>query len=99
MPGLQNALPFAANIAPGGGLLQVQPTGRGAGHAVAPNQTVTYVWQVPAHAGPGPGDFSTVAYIYRSTVDITGHENAGLLGAIVAERPVREPVPSLLIVI
>ena len=74
-------------MAPGGGLQQVQPA-RGAGHAVAPNQTVTYTWHVPPGSGPGPGDFSAVAYTYRSTVDITAHENAGLFGAIVVERPV-----------
>ena len=84
----QNALPFPANMAPGGGLHQVAPA-KGGGHMVAPNQTLTYTWRVPAHSGPGPGDFSAVAYTYRSTADITAHENAGLFGAIVIERPVR----------
>ena len=83
----QNALNFPANISPGGGLHQVAPF-KG-GHAVAPNQTLTYTWRVPTHSGPGPSDFSAVAYTYRSTVDITAHENAGLFGAIVIERPVR----------
>lgn len=86
--GWQNALPFPANMAPGGGLHQVLPA-KGGGHMVAPNHTVTYTWHVPLHSGPGPGDFSAVAYTYRSTTDITAHENAGLLGAVVIERPVR----------
>ena len=88
LPWAQNALPFPANMAPGGGLHQVAPA-KGGGHMVAPKQTLTYTWRVPAHSGPGPGDFSAVAYTYRSTADITAHENAGLFGAIVIERPVR----------
>jgi hephaestin len=72
---------------PGGGLLQLSPSARGA--AVAPGGAATYVWAVPASAGPGPADFSTVAYIYRSTVALTAHQNAGLVGAVVISRPVR----------
>lgn len=89
---MQNALPFAANLQPGGGLLQLLPAGAdigAAGGPVPPNTTVTYVWGVPSAAGPGPADFSTVAYTYHSSVDPTAHENAGLLGAVVIARKVR----------
>lgn len=83
---MQNTLPFAVNLSPGGGLLQLSPAAAGA--PVQPNATVTYVWAVPASAGPGPSDFSTIAYTYRSSVDLTAHENAGLVGAIVVSRAV-----------
>ncbi|CAL8466619.1 g6155 [Coccomyxa elongata] len=82
----RNALPFAVNMQPGGGLLQLLPAGNDTGAAggpVPPNATVTYVWGVPSAAGPGPADFSTVAYTYHSSVDTTAHENAGLIGAVV----------------
>lgn len=77
---------------PGGGLLQLLPAGGAVGAAggpVPPGATVTYVWGVPSAAGPGPADFSTVAYTYHSSVDPTAHENAGLLGAVVIARRVR----------
>lgn len=83
---LQNALPFPVNLQLGGGFQQTFPAEQGA--AVAPNQTQTYVWQVPALVGPGKQDFSTAAYTYRSTVDPTAHENAGLIGAVVIGRQV-----------
>lgn len=89
---VQNALPFAVNLQPGGGLLQLLPAGDdigAAGGPVPPKATVTYVWGVPSAAGPGPADFSTVAYTYHSSVDTTAHENAGLIGAVVIAKQVR----------
>ena len=53
---------------------------------MAPGQTQTCAWRVPPTLGPGQQDFSTVAYTYRSTVDPTAHENAGLIGAVVIGR-------------
>lgn len=60
-----------------------------------PGQSQTYVWQVPPTVGPGKQDFSTVAYTYRSTVDPTAHENAGLIGAVVIGRLVSIIHPQL----
>ena len=97
---VQNALPFAVNLQPGGGLLQLLPSGSDTGAAggpVPPNATVTYVWGVPSAAGPGPADFSTVAYTYHSSVDTTAHENAGLIGAVVVAGQVRPKDPSALL--
>ena len=54
-----------------------------------PGQSQTYAWLAPPTLGPGKQDFSTVAYTYRSTVDPTAHENAGLIGAVVIGRAVR----------
>jgi FtsP/CotA-like multicopper oxidase with cupredoxin domain len=48
---------------------------------VAPGKTHVYTWQVPERAGPGPGDPSSLVWIYHS------HGNAavesGLIGAII----------------
>lgn len=87
---VQNALPFSANLQLGGGFRQLHPAVQGS--AVEPGQSQTYMWQVPPTLGPGQQDFSTVAYTYRSTVDPTAHENAGLIGAVVIGRLV-SPTP------
>ena len=84
---MQNALPFAANLQLGGGFQQTYPAELGG--AVEPGQSQTYVWLAPPTLGPGKQDFSTVAYTYRSTVDPTAHENAGLIGTVVIGRAVR----------
>ena len=89
---MQNSLPFAVNLQLGGGFRQLAPAEQGA--AVRPRQTQAYSWHVPAPVGPGKQDFSTVAYTYRSTVDPTAHENAGLIGAIVVGRQVSSPFPA-----
>ena len=89
---MQNSLPFAVNLQLGGGFRQLAPAEQGA--AVRPRQTQAYSWHVPASVGPGKQDFSTVAYTYRSTVDPTAHENAGLIGAIVVGRQVRSLFPT-----
>lgn len=48
---------------------------------VLPGSTHTYIWQVPERAGPGPGDPSSLVWLYHS------HGNAalesGLIGAII----------------
>jgi len=48
---------------------------------VMPGHTHVYTWQVPDRAGPGPGDPSSVVWLYHS------HENrdveSGLIGAII----------------
>jgi len=57
---------------------------------VPPGQTHTYVWQVPERAGPGPGDPSSLVWLYHShsSRDI----ESGLVGAIiVTARGAAEP--------
>ena len=48
-----------------------------------PGQTYTYVWQVPERAGPGPGDPSSIVWLYHSHVDEQKDIDSGLVGAIV----------------
>lgn len=47
---------------------------------VAPGATFTYVWAVPARAGPGPMDGSSVMWMYHSHVDEVRDINTGLFG-------------------
>ena len=54
--------------------------------AVPPGGTVTYTWRVPERAGPGPGDGSSVMWMYHSHVDEPGDTNAGLMGPIIITR-------------
>lgn len=51
--------------------------------AVPPGQTYTYTWQVPERAGPGPGDPSSIVWLYHSHVDERKDVDSGLVGAIV----------------
>ncbi|MGH7571927.1 MAG: multicopper oxidase domain-containing protein, partial [Gemmatimonadota bacterium] len=44
--------------------------------------THTYVWPVPERAGPGPGDPTSVAWLYHSHASSPRDTNAGLIGAI-----------------
>jgi hephaestin len=65
--------------------------------AVPPGGTFTYVWQVPARAGPGPADPSSLMWIYHSHTDETPDTYAGLIGAMEitrhgAARPDGSPV-------
>lgn len=83
---MQNKLPFDANLELGAGLLPLNRTGY---DAVAPNATVTLAWTVPAGAGPGAADGAAVGYTYRSSIDPQGHENAGLIGALVVTSQAR----------
>ncbi len=50
---------------------------------VAPGATHTYVWQVPERAGPGPGDPSSVFWLYHSHADELRDIASGLFGVIV----------------
>jgi hephaestin len=43
----------------------------------------TYVWNVPLRAGPGPGDGSSVMWMYHSHTDEIGDTYAGLMGPMV----------------
>jgi FtsP/CotA-like multicopper oxidase with cupredoxin domain len=53
------------------------------GGAVPPGQTYTYTWQVPERAGPGPGDPSSIVWLYHSHVDEQRDVDSGLVGAII----------------
>jgi manganese oxidase len=51
--------------------------------AVPSGGTVTYTWQVPERAGPGPMDPSSVLWMYHGHVDEPADTNAGLIGPII----------------
>lgn len=53
------------------------------GSSVPPGESHTYVWEVPERAGPGPGDPSSVVWLYHSHVSEPKDINAGLIGAII----------------
>jgi len=54
--------------------------------AVAPGQSYTYHWDVPERSGPGPGDPSSVVWLYHSHIDSMKETNAGLVGVIIVTR-------------
>lgn len=56
------------------------------GDSVAPGHSFTYTYQVPDRAGPGPGDPSSVMWMYHSHVDEVHDVNTGPVGAIVVTR-------------
>ncbi len=51
-----------------------------------PGGTVTYTWEVPERAGPGPMDGSSVLWMYHSHTDEIADTNAGLVGPMVITR-------------
>lgn len=53
------------------------------GAAVLPGRKFTYLWRVLDRSGPGPGDGSSVMWMYHSHVDEVADTNAGLMGPIV----------------
>lgn len=55
--------------------------------AVPPGGTHLYTWLVPSRAGPGPGDPSSILWIYHSHVDESKDTNAGLVGPIIVMEP------------
>ncbi|KNB54286.1 hypothetical protein AC230_05635 [Streptomyces caatingaensis] len=58
------------------------------GGVVPPGGTHTYVWQVPERAGPGPGDPSSLGWLYHdhSTGMGVPGTNSGLVGPMVITR-------------
>ena len=50
--------------------------------AVPPGGTHTYIWTVPERSGPGPGDSSSVLWMYHSHFVEPKDVNTGLLGPI-----------------
>ncbi len=57
------------------------------GDAVPPGGMWTYTWPVPRRAGPGPGDPSSILWMYHGHVDEPGDTNAGLIGPIIITGP------------
>jgi len=53
---------------------------------VPPNQTHTYIWNVPERAGPGESDGSSVVWLYHSHNWEPKDVNAGLIGPMVITR-------------
>jgi len=53
------------------------------GDAVPPGATHIYIWEIPERAGPGPGDPSSVIWLYHSHVDEMRDVAVGLFGAII----------------
>jgi FtsP/CotA-like multicopper oxidase with cupredoxin domain len=53
------------------------------GGMVVPGGTFTYVWQIPERAGPGPGDPSSIIWLYHSHVDELRDIASGLFGPII----------------
>lgn len=49
----------------------------------APGQTISYTWMVPARAGPGPGDGSSIFWPYHSHVVEQQDVSSGLIGGII----------------
>jgi manganese oxidase len=54
--------------------------------AVTPGGTHTYIWQAPKRAGPGPGDVSSVMWMYHGHTDEIADTYAGLVGPIIITR-------------
>jgi hypothetical protein len=50
---------------------------------VPPGKTHTYTWQVPDRAGPGPGDGSSVLWMYHSHTDEVRDSYSGLIGPLI----------------
>lgn len=56
------------------------------GNAVRRGQVFTYTWTVPERAGPGPGDASSVLWMYHSHFVESRDMNSGLVGPIIVSR-------------
>jgi FtsP/CotA-like multicopper oxidase with cupredoxin domain len=56
------------------------------GDAVQKGEVFTYTWTVPERAGPGPGDMSSVLWMYHSHFNESKDMNSGLLGPIIVSR-------------
>jgi manganese oxidase len=60
--------------------------------AVKPGHEHTYVWQVPERSGPGPGDQSSVMWMYHGHTDEVLDTYAGLIGPmIITKRGMARP--------
>ena len=92
----KNKTPYPASMHPHGVFYEKDSEGApyadgtsGAGKAddiVQPGDTHTYTWEIPGRAGPGPGDPSSILWMYHSHVDEPADTNAGLIGPIIVTR-------------
>src|SRR5262249_20609585 len=92
----RNACPFPASVHPHGVFYEKDSegapyddgtTGKAeAAAAVPPGGRHTYVWKVPERAGPGPGDGSSVMWMYHSHADEVADTYAGLMGPMAITR-------------
>jgi hypothetical protein len=74
-------------LKPSEGAFYADDDGINGGDNVLPGAMWTYTWPVPARAGPGPMDPSSVLWMYHGHVDESGETNAGLIGPIVITKP------------
>lgn len=51
--------------------------------AVPPGDTHVYTWKLPERSGPGPGDLSSIVWLYHSHTNETRDVESGLMGAII----------------
>jgi manganese oxidase len=56
------------------------------GNAVQRGEVFTYTWTVPETAGPGPGDPSSILWMYHSHFNESRDMNSGLFGPIIVSR-------------
>jgi manganese oxidase len=80
--------PYGLAVPAGEGISFRGDTGGSGGTAdvVLPGGEHEYVFDVPERAGPGPGDGSSLAWIYYSDVDHVADAYTGLVGAIIVAR-------------
>jgi FtsP/CotA-like multicopper oxidase with cupredoxin domain len=64
----------------------VPPDSTRKGDAVQKGEVFTYTWTVPERAGPGPGDPSSILWMYHSHFNESRDMNSGLLGPIIVSR-------------
>jgi manganese oxidase len=64
----------------------VPPDATRKGNGVRKGQVFTYTWTVPDRAGPGPGDPSSILWMYHSHFIESRDMNSGLLGPIIVSR-------------
>ena len=77
---LKNKLQWPVNVQPGG--LQTNSLS-----VANPGQTVEYIWWADEQSGPTANDPSSIAWLYRSTANSPGDEQAGLYGAVIVRGP------------
>jgi len=58
----------------------------GATVGVPPGGTFTYIWNVPARAGPATNDGTSVVWLYHSHINSSSDMNSGLVGAIIVTK-------------
>ena len=64
----------------------VPPDAKKLGNAVHHGEVFTYTWTVPERAGPGPGDPSSILWMYHSHFIESRDMNSGLVGPIIVSR-------------